>query len=74
MRLKKFLFKKKICLTLLKYRRSKKYGIKDGNPLSFEDFKELITDLKETENKGVRKILLIINSDSFILCTQKFKY
>ena len=74
MRLKKFLFKKKICLTLLKYRRSKKYGIKDGNPLSFEDFKELITDLKETENKGVRKKLLIINSDSFILCTQKFKY
>lgn len=40
---------KMICLTLLKSRRSKKYGNKDGNPLSFENFKELITDLKANE-------------------------
>ncbi|MFM6278050.1 MAG: DNA (cytosine-5-)-methyltransferase, partial [Dolichospermum sp.] len=40
---------KMICLTLLKYRRSKKYGDKDGNPLSFENFREIITDIKISE-------------------------
>lgn len=37
---------KMICLTLLKQRRSKKYGDKDGNPLSLEHFQENIPDLK----------------------------
>lgn len=40
---------KLICLTVLKNRRRKKYGIKDGNPLSFQDLRELIEGLKETE-------------------------
>lgn len=49
---------KMICLNLLKYRRSKKYGDKDGNPLSFENFKELIPDIETKElnilvNKGI---------------------
>ncbi|MDC0832678.1 DNA cytosine methyltransferase [Geitlerinema sp. CS-897] len=40
---------KLICLTLLRNRRKKKYGHKDGNPLSFEDLKELISDLEREE-------------------------
>ena len=40
---------KLICQTILKNRRKKKYGKKDGNPLSFENLKELILDLKENE-------------------------
>ncbi|MEA5577911.1 DNA cytosine methyltransferase [Anabaena sp. UHCC 0451] len=40
---------KMICLTLLKNRRSKKYGDKDGNPLSFENFQELIPDIEINE-------------------------
>ncbi|MFM6008925.1 MAG: DNA cytosine methyltransferase [Sphaerospermopsis kisseleviana] len=40
---------KMICLTLLKHRRSKKYGDKDGNPLSFENFRELIPDIEINE-------------------------
>ncbi|AFY49462.1 DNA-methyltransferase Dcm [Nostoc sp. PCC 7524] len=38
-----------ICLTLLKHRRSKKYGNKDGNPLSFQNFQEIIPDIKLNE-------------------------
>jgi DNA (cytosine-5)-methyltransferase 1 len=40
---------KLICLTLLKNRRRKKYGDKDGNPLSFDDLQELIPNLKISE-------------------------
>ena len=40
---------KMICLTLLKHRRSKKYGDKDGNPLSFEHFREVIPDIEIRE-------------------------
>ena len=38
-----------ICLTVLKNRRKSKYGPWDGNPLSYEDLKELIPDLKVKE-------------------------
>lgn len=38
-----------ICMTLLRNRRKKKYGPKDGNPLSLEDFQGLIPDLDQTE-------------------------
>lgn len=43
---------KMICLTFLRQRRRKKYGEKDGNPLSYENLKESIADLKilELEN------------------------
>jgi DNA (cytosine-5)-methyltransferase 1 len=47
---------KLICLTLLKHRRSKKYGDKDGNPLSYENFQEIINDIQIEElNKLVEK-------------------
>ncbi|MGK7886292.1 MAG: DNA cytosine methyltransferase [Crocosphaera sp.] len=55
---------KMICLTLLKSRRSKKYGVKDGNPLSFENLKELITELKESDLIKLvdKNILRVINN------------
>ena len=37
---------KEICNLLLKNRRKKKYGKKDGNPISYEDFKNLNTNIK----------------------------
>ena len=53
---------KNICFALLKNRRRKKYGFKDGNPLSFKDFSELIDNINEqellvlVEKKIIRKI------------------
>jgi DNA (cytosine-5)-methyltransferase 1 len=47
---------KLICLTLLKQRRSKKYGDKDGNPLSLEHFQENIPDLKLSELEQLREL------------------
>jgi len=38
-----------ICMTILQNRRKKIYGDKDGNPLSFDDLKNLIPKLKEQE-------------------------
>lgn len=50
---------KEICMTILKNRRKKKYGIKDGNPLSYNDLKDLIGNLKEDElEKLVSKNIL----------------
>lgn len=40
---------KLICYTILKNRRKRKYGNKDGNPLSFQDLTELIPNIKKTE-------------------------
>jgi DNA (cytosine-5)-methyltransferase 1 len=40
---------KLICETILKNRRKKKYGNKDGNPLSFEVLQELIPHLKQED-------------------------
>ena len=40
---------KAICMTILKNRRKKKYGPKDGNPLSLTQLKEFIPDLKMSE-------------------------
>lgn len=40
---------KEICLQLLRNRRSKKYGKKDGNPLSYGDLQELVPNLKIQE-------------------------
>ena len=55
---------KMICLTLLKYRRSKKYGDKDGNPLSFENFREIITDIEINElNKLLEKGIFRLTAD-----------
>ncbi|MDB9313729.1 DNA (cytosine-5-)-methyltransferase [Spirulina sp. CS-785/01] len=51
---------KLICQTLLKNRRKKIYGSKDGNPLTFEQLQGLLPDLKVSElnqliDKGVLK-------------------
>jgi DNA (cytosine-5)-methyltransferase 1 len=55
---------KMICLTLLKDRKSKKYGDKDGNPLSFEDFREIITDIEINElNKLLEKGIFRLTAD-----------
>ncbi len=50
---------KSICMTLLRNRRKKKYGPKDGNPLSLEDFRGLIPDLQPAEiTKLIEKEIL----------------
>jgi DNA (cytosine-5)-methyltransferase 1 len=55
---------KMICLILLKNRRSKKYGDKDGNPLSWENFKEIIPDIEVNElNKLVKKGIFRLTVD-----------
>jgi DNA (cytosine-5)-methyltransferase 1 len=58
---------KKICLTLLKYRRSKKYGDKDGNPLSLTNFQELIPDIDIKE-------LNILVEKGILRQTNDYKY
>lgn len=56
---------KMICLTLLKNRRSKKYGKKDGNPLSVSNFQEIISDIQVSElNKLVEKSIFRLTSDN----------
>lgn len=40
---------KQICMAILKNRRRKKYGPRDGNPLSFDDLAAIIPALKEKE-------------------------
>ncbi|MDH6075618.1 DNA cytosine methyltransferase [Umezakia ovalisporum] len=56
---------KMICLTLLKHRRSKKYGDKDGNPLSVSDFQEIISDVQVNElNKLVEKRIFRLTTDN----------
>ncbi|MDH6061488.1 DNA cytosine methyltransferase [Chrysosporum bergii ANA360D] len=55
---------KMICLTLLKHRRSKKYGDKDGNPLSFIHFQEQIPDIQVSElNQLVKKSIFRLTPD-----------
>ena len=48
-----------ICTTILKNRRKKKYGNKDGNPLNFHHLVELIPDLdrEELEQLQAKEIL-----------------
>jgi DNA (cytosine-5)-methyltransferase 1 len=50
---------KSICMTLLRNRRKKKYGPKDGNPLHYDHFRELISDLQFSELEALvqKKIL-----------------
>lgn len=58
---------KLICVTILKNRRRKKYGLKDGNPLSFQDLRELIDGLKEAElDRLVEKKILRLVRDGAV--------
>jgi len=38
-----------ICMTILRNRRNKKYGSCDGNPMSYEEIKELVSGLQKAE-------------------------
>ncbi|MBP9817339.1 DNA cytosine methyltransferase [Candidatus Shapirobacteria bacterium] len=51
---------KNICFAILKNRRKKKYGTKDGNPLSFTDIQKIIPNLKTNDLSSLieKKILL----------------
>jgi DNA (cytosine-5)-methyltransferase 1 len=50
---------KMICLALLKNRRSKKYGNKDGNPLSFENFQRIIPNIE------IRELNILVDKGIF---------
>jgi DNA (cytosine-5)-methyltransferase 1 len=53
---------KDICLSILKNRRKKIYGISDGNPMKFNELKKLIPNLSELELKElVKKDILKYN-------------
>ncbi|TAD77270.1 MAG: DNA cytosine methyltransferase [Oscillatoriales cyanobacterium] len=56
-----------ICMTLLRNRRKKKYGPKDGNPLSLEEFQGLIPDLEHPEIMTLvqKEILREVAADHF---------
>ena len=62
-----------ICLTLLRNRRKKKYGPKDGNPLSFEHLQGLIPDLEidELEKLVEKKILRQVQSEKYEFVNSK---
>ncbi|UKO96730.1 DNA cytosine methyltransferase [Nostoc sp. UHCC 0870] len=64
---------KMICLNLLKHRRSKKYGDKDGNPLSFQNFQEIIPDIKPTEldNLVAKQILRLTHDNKYEFVNSK---
>lgn len=57
---------KLICMTLLRNRRNKRYGDKDGSPLSLEQLGEFIPDLKIDElHRLVSKSILIHEENTF---------
>lgn len=58
---------KQICLTILKNRRKKKYGLSDGNPIPFEELELLISNLKLSELQALieKKILRFIPEKGF---------
>jgi len=58
---------KSICMTIMKNRRKKKYGLNDGNPLSFEDIKELYSKVtKKDVTDLVKKKILRYTDDGKI--------
>ena len=64
---------KLICQVILKNRRKKKYGSKDGNPLSLEALGELIPDLRvqEIEKLVNKKILRYIEGKGYDFVNSK---
>lgn len=58
---------KSICMTIMRNRRKKKYGLYDGNPLSFEDIKELYSKVtKKDVGDLVKKKILRYTEDGKI--------
>lgn len=64
---------KLICQTLLKNRRKKIYGLKDGNPLSFQVLDKLIPNLnqKELDNLIQKKILRLVEDKGYEFVNSK---
>lgn len=64
---------KEICLTILKNRRKQKYGKSDGNPLSFQDLKELLPNLEITQLNQLieKKILKFIDKSGYVFVNSK---
>jgi DNA (cytosine-5)-methyltransferase 1 len=62
-----------ICQVILKNRRKKKYGLKDGNPLSLEVLGELIPNLKfeEIESLVQKKIIRSIEGKGYDFVNSK---
>lgn len=62
-----------ICYMILRNRRRKKYGNKDGNPLSFKELEELIPKLKLTEIEKLisKKILRYIQNEGYEFVNSK---
>lgn len=64
---------KLICQTILKNRRKKIYGTKDGNPLSFTVLETLIPELKQKEIKSLvsKMILRLIEGKGYEFVNSK---
>lgn len=64
---------KLICETILKNRRKKKYGPKDGNPLSFTVLSDLLEDLKESELENLvqKNILRYVENQGYEFVNSK---
>jgi len=64
---------KMICHTILRNRRKKKYGEKDGNPLSFAALAELIPELieKELEKLVQKQILRYVENKGYEFVNSK---
>lgn len=64
---------KRICLTILRNRRKQKYGSADGNPLSIDHLRELISDISEEELKVLidKKILKFIEGKGYVFVNSK---
>lgn len=55
---------KEICYAIMRNRRKKIYGNKDGNPLSFNDINNLVSNLKTEELEGLIKKRLIRKTEN----------
>ncbi len=64
---------KSICQTILRNRRKKIYGPKDGNPLSFKNLAELVPDLKQEEIDILvsKKILRFVDAEGYEFVNSK---
>lgn len=63
---------KLICQTILKNRRKKLYGERDGNPISYSDLKLLIKDLKKDELERLVKFNILRRIDGkYDFCNSK---
>jgi DNA (cytosine-5)-methyltransferase 1 len=64
---------KKICMVILRNRRKKIYGNSDGNPMNYDDLKELILDLeiKELEKLITKKILRMVDGRGYAFVNSK---